>query len=256
MSKAPTPSAALITGGGTGIGRAITLALAARGLSVAIGCSRSVAEAEATAAEASALGVRAIVVQGDVAVDAEARRIVHEAATTLGGLDVLVNNAGITRFVPAWDLEALDDALWDRILAVNVKGAFHCARAAVHHMEEGGSILNISSAAGLTGRGSSIPYCASKAALIALTKSLSLSLAPKIRVNAVAPGFTETPLVLEAGDLEGLRQRAREATPLRRVGQPEDVAAAAIALALDMGYVTGQTLVVDGGRTLLGATLT
>ncbi len=248
---------ALVTGGGTGLGRAIALAFGEEGAAVAVGYSRSRAEAEGVVRELRDRGTEALAVQADVAREAEVAAMVETVERGLGGVDILVNNAGITRHVPHGNLEALDGDLWDRILAVNLKGALHCVRAVVPGMRArgGGRILNIASVAGLTGRGSSIPYCASKAGLIAMTKSLALALAPEIRVNAIAPGLTETPILEGAPDAEGLRRRAREATPLRRVGQPADVAEVALSLACGWDFVTGQVLVVDGGRTLLGSTL-
>jgi 3-oxoacyl-[acyl-carrier protein] reductase len=163
-------------------------------------------------------------------------------------LDLLVNNAGTTYFVEHAELDALTEEMWDRMLAVNLKGAFFCCRAAVRVMRRQGSgrIVNVASVAGLTGRGSSIGYCASKAGMISVTKSLALALAPEILVNAVAPGFVETRWT--AGRDE-FRARSLAATPLERVATPEDVADAILYLA-KTDFVTGQVLTVDGGRTI------
>ena len=159
--------AAIVTGGGTGVGRATALALAGRGCAVVVNYSRSAREAEQTAAEAGALGVRAIAVQADVADDAACRRLVDEAVRAFGRLDVLVNNAGATVFVPHAELERIAPDDWNRVLGVNLIDPFQLARAARAPMEAsgGGAIVNVSSVAGIAGIGSSIPYCASKAAV-------------------------------------------------------------------------------------------
>lgn len=245
---------ALVTGGGTGIGRAISLAFAREGAAVAVGYSRSQAQAEETVRDIENLGGKGMAIKGDVASDPEVRAMVAEVEMALGGIDILVNNAGITRFIPHPDLEALDEAFWDRVMAVNLKGAFFCSRAVAPGMKArgGGRIINIASAAGLTGRGSSIPYCASKAGLISMTKSLALALAPEIHVNAIAPGLTESPLLEGAPEAQGLRARAKEATPLKRVGTPSDMAEVVLSMVVGWDFITGQVIVVDGGRTLLG----
>lgn len=239
---------ALITGGGTGIGRAIALALGREGIAVAVNYSRSQAEAEATVSDLEQMGAPALAVRADVTDDAQVRAMVSEVVTRLGGLDCLVNSAGWTQFVAAKDLEALTDEIWDRAFDVNLKGAFRCVRAAVPEMQErgGGSILNIASVAGISGQGSSMAYCASKAALICLTRSLAKALAPAIRVNCVAPGVIDTRWVAGKG---AFMRAAREKTPLRRNGTPEDVAAVAVPLLLSAEFVTGQTIPIDGGIT-------
>jgi 3-oxoacyl-[acyl-carrier protein] reductase len=248
--------AAIVTGGGTGVGRATALALAARGCHVAVNYSRSRQEGERTAEEARALGVKALAVQADVADDAACVALVERAVAELGRLDVLVNNAGTTSFVPAADLAAVRDEHWQRILDVNLKGPFQCARAARAAMEGsgGGEIVNVSSVAGILGSGSSIPYCASKAALNVVTVILARVMGPAIRVNAVAPGFI-------TGDWlrEGLGEKAYEAVkgalesrlPLRRVCDPEDVSRAILSLIEGSDLVTGQVLPVDGGMTVM-----
>ena len=184
---------ALITGGSRGVGAATALQLAKRGCHVAINCSRTADLAKQVAEQCQANGVRAAVVQGDVAADADCRRIVVETIDALGQLDILVNNAGTTRFIDFQNLDDVKDEDWDDILSVNLKGPFQCARAARAALEASdfGVIVNTASVAGMTGVGSSIPYCASKAAVINLTLSMARTLGPKIRVNAVAPGFIE-----------------------------------------------------------------
>ncbi len=248
--------AALVTGGGTGVGRATALALAARGCDVAVNYSRSREGAEETAAAAREKGVKALAIQADVADDAACRGLVETAVAELGRLDVLVNNAGTTVFVPHADLDALADDDWQRVLAVNLLGPFHCARAARGALEDAGSgeIVNVSSVAGLAGVGSSIPYCASKAGLNNLTITLARALAPKIRVNAVAPGFiTGAWLAGGLGDAYDAVKQAMEArAPLGRVCDPEDVAAAILSLVTGSDLVTGQIVAVDGGMLIAG----
>lgn len=246
---------AVITGGGTGVGRATALALARRGCSVLVNYSRSRDEAEATAAELRALGVRGVAVQADVAKDADCRALIDTAVRELGRLDVLVQSAGTTSFIPHADLERVGDDDWQRILGVNLIGPFQCARAARGPMLQsgGGAIVNVSSIAGVAGIGSSIPYCASKAALNNLTLTLARSLAPKIRVNAVAPGFI-TGRWLEQGlgaGYEPIKKAMEAKAPLQKVCTPEDVAGSILAF-VDAETITGQVLVLDGGLLIAG----
>jgi 3-oxoacyl-[acyl-carrier protein] reductase len=243
-----TPKAALVTGAATGIGRAVALRLAARGLAVAVNYSRSEAEARQTFEDVRGLGVPALLCRADVADDAAVRRMVGQCSDELGGLDVLVNNAGTTRFIDHADLEAVTDEVWDEIVGVNVKGTFHCVRAAAPLLRERqGAVVNVTSVAGLGGQGSSIPYAASKAALNTMTKSLARALAPHVRVNAVAPGPVRTRWL--AGR-ERLIDRLLEQTPLRRAAEPDDIADAVEFLALGQALMTGQVVVVDGGLTM------
>jgi 3-oxoacyl-[acyl-carrier protein] reductase len=174
--------------------------------------------------------------------------MVARCRAELGGLDVLVNNAGTTQFIDHKKLEALTDAVWDEIFNVNLKGAFYCCRAAMPLLaERQGNIVNVTSVAGLQGHGSSIPYAASKAALNCLTKSLARAFAPEVRVNAVAPGPVRTRWL---ANREEQLARSLEATPLRRIATPEDIADAVLFLALGTSLVTGQVMIVDGGRTM------
>lgn len=250
--------AALVTGGGTGVGRATAIALARRGCSVVVNYSRSRDGAEETAAEVAKLGVRGIAVQADVANDAACRALVATTVRELGGLQVLVNSAGVTRFIGHRDLEGVDDEAWDRILAVNLKGPFQCARAARPAMDEAGDgeIVHVSSIAGLIGVGSSIPYCASKAALNNLTITLARALAPNIRVNAVAPGFI-TGRWLKGGlggAYDVVKTHLETRAPLQKVCEPEDVAEAVLALIAGPDLVTGQVVTIDGGMLLCDPT--
>ncbi len=245
--------AAVVTGAGSGVGRATALALAQGGCHVLVNYSRTRDGAEETAAACRALGVKAIAFEASVAEDAAVRAMMAAAVREFGRLDILVNNAGTTRFIPHADLEAVTDADWSGIFDVNLKGPFQCVRAARPHLEaNGGAIVNVASVAGLTGAGSSIPYCASKAAVINLTIALARTLGPRIRVNAVAPGFI-TGRWLEQGlgaDYEKVRQAKAEQALLGKVCAPEDVAAAILSLITGSDLVTGQVLVCDGGHTL------
>jgi 3-oxoacyl-[acyl-carrier protein] reductase len=243
--------AAIVTGSASGVGRETALMLAQRGCDVLVNYSRSRAEAEATADAVRALGVRTCVVQADVARDAECRAMVDAALAAFGRLDVLVNNAGTTTFIEHGDLDAVGDDDWERIMAVNLKGPFQCVRAAKKALMAHGSgaIVNVSSVAGLRAIGSSIPYCASKAALNNLTVALARALAPSIRVNAVAPGFiTGRWLEQGLGDRYDAIKKANERrAPLQRVCEPSDVAQAILSLITGSDLVTGQILPVEGG---------
>lgn len=248
--------AAIITGGGTGVGRATALALAGRGCSVLVNYSRSREEAEKTAAEISGLGVRGIPWQADVVDDAACRSMVEAALREFRRLDILVNNAATTSFIPHKELERVSDADWEKIMNVNVKGPFQCSRAARAPLETSGNgeIVNISSWAAVSGVGTSIPYCASKAALDNLTITLARVLAPNIRVNGVAPGPIRSRWLKGGlGDayepvIESMRQR----TPLQRVCEPEDVADAVVSLITGSDLITGRMLLCDGGMTIAG----
>jgi 3-oxoacyl-[acyl-carrier protein] reductase len=236
---------ALITGAGTGIGRSIALRLAAAGADIAINYSRSEEEALQTRKAVEESGVRSLVYKADVADDAQVRAMVGETIEKMGRLDILVNNAGVTYFVDHADLEGLKAEYWDRIMAVNVRGMFFCCRAAAEELKKRkGCIINITSIAGLTGLGSSIAYAASKAAAISLTKSLARVMAPQVRVNSIAPGVVLTRWVEGQEDHV---QRLAEGSPMGRIATAEDVSEVAYALITQAGFVTGQSIVVDGG---------
>ncbi len=241
---------ALVTGGGTGLGRAICLLLARQGMRVAVNYSRSEAEANATAAEARALGAQAFVVRADVADESAVRAMVARVVEEWGRLDLLVNNAGVTRYVPIEDVEALRAEDFDRILAVNVKGAFLCSQAVAPHMRANGigKIVNIASNSAFPPpRGSSIPYMVSKAGLVMLTSCLARALGPTIRVNAVAPGWLDTPW-LERYFPPEVRQSILD-NPTNQPVDLDDVAAAVLHFAQN-DSANGQTLVVDNGESL------
>ena len=238
----------LITGGGTGTGKAIALGLAKEGVDIVINYSRSKEDAEQTVIEVEKLGVSCLALQADVASDEQVRAMIEKTIQQFGRLDYVVNSAGTTVFVDMKDLEGLKTEYWDRILDVNVKGIFYVCRAASPYLKQtNGSIVNITSIAGLTGVGSSIAYATSKAAAIGLTKSLARALAPEIRVNNVAPGIILTRWV--AGKEEHIAKLSAGA-PLERVCTPKDVADVVLPLLISASLVTGQTIVVDGGMTL------
>ncbi len=239
---------ALVTGSATGIGRALAWRLAERGYDLTVNYSKSRAEAEETAEGVRARGGGVIVVQADVADDTAVRAMVERTVDELGGLDLLVNNAATTVFIPHTDLDGLTAEVWDEILDVNLKGTFFGCRAAMPHLKRRrGNIVNIASVAGVAGSGSSIAYAASKGAVITLTKSLARAFAPEVRVNAVAPGPVQTRWLADHQDLV---EQAMRHTPLKRPATADDVAAVALFLADETSLMTGQVLVVDGGRTI------
>ena len=247
---------ALVTGGATGIGAATALALAKSGAAgVAINYRTAKKEAEMAAALARKAGARAVCIQADVKSDNEVERMVREVKKHFRRLDVLVNNAGVTRWVPVRDLKNLTDEAWDDILDVNLKGAFRCVRAAAPLLEKsGGMIVNVASISGIIAPAtmSSLAYGAAKAALIHLTRGLAVALAPRVRVNAVAPAFTDTPWMKNhyRGDYRRVIAKAAANYPLKRVAKPADVASAILGLVTGGDFVTGQTLIVDGGLSL------
>ena len=246
--------AAIVTGGGTGVGRATALALARQGCSVLVNYSRSKEGAEETAAQASALGVKAAAFRADVAQDAECRALVEAAASELGALHVLVNNAGTTSFIPHAELERVTEDDWNQILSVNLRGPFQCARAARGAIDAagGGEIVNVSSVAGIIGTGSCIPYCASKAALNNLTITLARVLAPAIRVNAVAPGFIDGEWLQQGlgPAYEAIKSAMEQRAPLGKVCRPEDVSDAILAFITGSDLVTGQVIACEGGMLI------
>ena len=248
--------AALITGGGTGVGRATALRLAQGGCSVVVNYSRSKDEAEQTVADVKALGARAITIRADVADEAEDRAMVEKTVKEFGRLDILVNNAGTTVFVAHPDLDKLTGEDFTRIYDVNLKGPFFCARAARGALQASGSgeIVNVSSVAGIAGTGSSIPYCCSKAALNNLTITLARALGPEIRVNAVAPGAIQGRwLAAGLGDhYETVMGAIAATSPLGKTATPDDVAAAIVSLVTGSDLVTGQILACDGGMLIRG----
>jgi NAD(P)-dependent dehydrogenase (short-subunit alcohol dehydrogenase family) len=247
----------LVTGGATGLGAAVAVGAAKRGAkAVVLNCSKSLAEAEATAAAVRAAGAEAEIAQGNVAEDADCRKIAA-AAARFGRLDALVNNAGVTKHVQNHaDLDGLSKEDFLRIFTVNTVAPFQMIRACRSLLEaaERSSVLMTSSIAAVTGGGSSVAYAASKGALNTMTLSLARALAPKIRVNAICPGFIDTrwfPDAFGAETTERIRQRIIETTPLKAASKPEDIADAALFLISDAArHITGETLMVDAGLHL------
>jgi len=247
---------ALVTGGAGGIGGAAVRALAKGGVAaIAINYRQSGKAAEALAAEIERGGVKALAVQADVQNDAQVRAMMQTIEARFGRLDIVVNNAGVTHWVKLPDLDGLTDPIWDEILDVNVKGAFRCARAAQNLLETNqGMIVNVSSISGVlaTSTISSLAYGTAKAALIYLTKGLAVAMAPKVRVNCVAPAFTDTPWMSQhfGADYQQVIANASAGYPLQRMATPENIAGAILGLITGGDFVTGQTLLVDGGLSL------
>ena len=243
--------AAIVTGGGTGVGRATALRLAKAGCGVLVNYSRSKDAAEEVAELAAQEGVAAKAFQADVANDEACRALAAEAELFFGRLDVLVNNAGTTRFIPHDDLEAVTDADWDSILGVNLRGAFQCTRAAraLLTADGGGEVVMTSSVAGLAGTGTCIPYCASKAGLNNLTVTLARVLAPEVRVNAVAPGFLDGSWLRDAlgEQYETVKGVVASRSPLGKVSTPEDVGEAIVSLIAGTDLITGHVVPVEAG---------
>lgn len=246
---------AIITGSSRGVGKAVALQLTAQGCSVVLNYRQSKEEAEAAKAEVEAQGASCLLIQADVSIETECQSLIKQTIDHFGRLDILVNNAATTDFLPFSDLSLLTDEHWDRILQTNVKGPFYCARAAqpwLEAAEHGGEMVNVTSIAGIIGNGSSLAYCASKAALINMTISLARILAPKVRVNSVAPGF-----IADDWTQKGLKENYDTAKSgheskavLGKVCSPVDVAAAVVSLITGSDLVTGQTIVCDGGATI------
>ena len=233
--------AALVTGSSSGIGEAVARALAGAGAAVVVSSARSVEAGRAVAASLP----RATYVQADIGVDDDARRLVAEAVAFAGRLDVLVNNAGTTELIAHADLEAATLDVWRRIFDVNVFGTWAVTVAAMPHLRASGdgSVVNVTSLAGVRPSGSSIPYATSKAALNHLTALLAKVSGPSVRVNALAPGLVDTPWT---ESWEAVRGYVQATAPLGRSGTTTDMADAVLGI-LASRYMTGQVVVVDGG---------
>jgi 3-oxoacyl-[acyl-carrier protein] reductase len=241
---------ALITGAATGIGRAAAVALAAAGFDVAINYSRSEQAASETAAQSQAKGAKTLLFKCDVSDDPCVRKMLSAVEQEFGRLDALVNNAGITSNVKPGDFEGMTAEEWDRVFAVNVRGMFQVTRAAAPFLRAAhGSIVNTASIVGLRPGPQPLPYAASKAAVVSLTKLLALNLAPDVRVNAVAPGWMEGDWMQRMlGDrYTDLMARRAKSTPLRRCATAEDVAEVIVNLITSNRFVNGEIIVIDGG---------
>jgi len=249
----------LITGASSGVGAALAEKLAAMGARVVVNYSRSAEAANAVVSRISEAGGQALAVQADVSEESDCKRLVSATIEHFGKLDALVNNAGTTTFVPHDQLDALTEEIWLRTLRVNLIGAFMMSREAAPHIEAagGGEIIMTSSIASMTANGSSIAYCASKAGMNSLTRTLAKTLGKKkIRVNAVLPGLIDGDWAFNTwggGDdaqYDGLKKMFSEQTPLGHVVTPEDVADSILALMTGSDYVTGQLVTIDSGFTL------
>ena len=241
----------LITGGSRGIGRAAAEVFLEAGARVALNGRTAASTADGIAALGG--GPDLVAAPGDVAKAADCAAIVGAAVAALGGLDVLVNSAGIGDSQP---LAQCDEAMWDATMDVNLKGTFFCIRAAHPHLERsGGNIVNIASDAGLIGEKGLSVYCASKGGVVNLTRALALELAPKVRVNCVCPGYVDTDMVRrdgieQADDPAAAEQRLIAYAPLRRIARPVEIGRAIAYLASDDAvFITGAALLIDGGTT-------
>ncbi|WP_186053029.1 SDR family NAD(P)-dependent oxidoreductase [Burkholderia gladioli] len=243
-----SPPVALVTGSTSGIGAAIARRLSRDGYAIVLHSRASAAAGQALARELGS----AVYVQADLADDGARVRLVREAIAAWGRLDVLVNNAGISRVIPHADLAAATPEIWQELHEVNVVAPFRLVSEAQAALREAaargrpGCVVNVSSHAGVRPKGASIPYAASKAALNHVTRLLALSLAPEIRVNAVAPGLVDTPLT---ADWTQARRLWKERAPMRRAASPEDIAQA-VAMLVASDYLTGEILLSDGGLNL------
>ena len=242
----------LVTGGGTGIGRAICLAAAREGADVAIGYNASAARARALMKQIRALGRRAEVLKADLSSAREARKLVRRALTAMGAIHVLVNNAAVVRRAPFLEFREKD---WEETIAVNLRAAFVCAQEAARAMVEQrirGRIVNISSIGGMHSHSNLCAYDASKAGMDMLTRSAAVELAPRgITVNSVSPGAIKVERNKDEFAGASAVRRWKSVIPLAHWGRPEDIANAVIYLASDeAGFITGHTLVVDGGQTI------
>ena len=240
---------AVVTGGSRGIGRAVCLALARRGANLVFSYAGNAPAAEETAAACRALGVEALAVKADVSDGEAVRELMDTAIRAFGRIDLLVNNAGITRDSLLLTMKEED---FDRVIDTNLRGAFLCMKAVARVMmrQKYGRIVNISSVVGLRGNAGQVNYAASKAGLVGMTKALAKELAARhITVNAVAPGFITTDMTAALPD--AAREKLLAEIPLGCLGSPEDVAAAVAFFAGDgAGYITGQVLCVDGGMAM------
>lgn len=236
---------ALVTGASRGIGRAVSLELAGRGANVALNFHSSRSRAEELATEIRNKGVECILVQGDVSRKDEAQRVVQEVLEAWKRLDIVVNNAGITRDN---SLRKMTENDWDEVISVNLNGTFYCTKAALPTMidQKFGRIINISSLVGQTGNFGQANYSASKGAVIAFTKTVALEMARyNITANVIAPGFTSTEMLAKVPD--NILEQIKEKIPLHRFCQPEEIGKAAAFLASEGDYITGQQLNINGG---------
>ncbi len=244
-----TGKVAVVTGGSRGIGRAIAIALAGQGAAVGVNYVSHTAAADEVVQQITGCGGRAVAVQGDVSKGEDAKRIVEETQRAFDGLHILVNNAGLT----ADDLMLrMSEDSWDRVMAVNLRGAYLCTKAALRPMirQRWGRIISITSVAGLVGNPGQANYAAAKAGLIGFTKSVAKEVASRnVTANAIAPGLVETEMT--ANLTQGQEQAVLQIVPFGRAAKPEEIAPAAVFLASEeAGYITGSVLAIDGGLVM------
>lgn len=241
---------AVVTGGTRGIGRAIALGLADAGADV-VATSRTREDVEAVASDLEDRGSETLVQPADVSDPDAVAALVERTADELGGVDVVVNNAGFNPDRALGTPDRVDEADFEAVMAVNLRGAYSCAHAAAEHLVDGGgSVVNVASVGGLVGLPRQHPYVASKHGLVGITKSMALDWAPDVRVNALAPGYVATDLTTDLQENEDLRASILGRTPLDRFAEPAEIAAPTVFLASEAAsYVTGATLSVDGGWT-------
>ncbi|MDQ2683442.1 MAG: glucose 1-dehydrogenase [Chloroflexota bacterium] len=248
MSGDLTGRRALVTGAGIGIGQGVAIELAARGVAVAVHYAHSGQGAEETVKAIEKAGGSATMICGDLQLAEECRRVVDEAAEALGGLDILINNSGVTRVA---NFSETSEALYDEMFDLNMKGYFFCAQRAVHHFRKGGlgTIVNMSSVHGHSGKEGHVAYAGTKGAIAAFTRALAQELAPEgFRVNCIGPGAIEVPRYFLRAEYTSLAGSTW--SPLGRVGKPNDIATTVAFLVSDeASFITGQTLYVDGGLT-------
>ena len=245
---------ALITGSATGVGAATALLLAQKGYNVVINYSKSEAAAKAAQAACLAAGADTLLLQGDVADDGDCKALVAATVKKWGRLDALVNSAGITSFAGVANWDAINPDMFNRIMGVNTLGAFQMVRAAAPHLKAAcGCVVNVSSMAGVSGAGTSIPYVASKGALNALTLHLARAMAPEVRVNAVCPGFISSRWFVDGlgqEAFEKIKNTVEKNTPLATATTPADVADAVVWLVTGARTVTGELVYLDAGLHL------
>jgi 3-oxoacyl-[acyl-carrier protein] reductase len=243
---------ALVTGGASGIGFGTVRMFAQLGATVAINDLPGNPQLDKTVADLQAEGLAVLAAPADLGDADGTREMVERAAKEMGGLDYLINNAGTpntTRPIPPSDLGALDEPFWDLLLSVNLRGPFRCTHAAAPFLKAArGAVVNTASVAAFSGGGSSAAYCVTKAGLVSLTRELARALAPEVRVNAIAPGDVNSDWMCRFDKVD--RASEIDWVPLRRVGEPEDYAEVMLFLCAGAGFVTGQTIIVDGGSTL------
>jgi NAD(P)-dependent dehydrogenase (short-subunit alcohol dehydrogenase family) len=240
---------ALITGGGSGIGRGIALAFAREGADVCV-AGRTLSKVQQVKSEIEKIGRRALAIQADVTKMADLDRMVAETISTFNRIDVLVNNAGIILRRPILDTT---EAEWDNVMNIDLKAVFFTTQRVLPTMlkQSKGKIINIASTFGAVGAKERCVYCAAKAGIINLTKAMAMELAPKINVNAIGPGLTQTPFTEYVMNNAPMLQASLNDIPMGRVGQPGDMSEAAVYLASDESdFITGQTLFVDGGQVI------